>query len=77
MRRHNTLEVRLHSGTTDYSKITNFVDILCAVAYNQNKVVRAASTVTGFAKQHKLNSHYVGYINTRIQQFAGAAEENS
>lgn len=70
-RKHGTIEVRLHSGTTDIIKILNFVDILMCVAFNEKKTVRAATTVRGFAKQHGLSSYIESYIESRIRLFGG------
>jgi len=77
--KHRTIEVRLHSGTTNYQKILNFVDILIAVGYNDQRIVRGASTVNGFAKQHNLSRSLVDYIQQRTVQFGGTsiAEETT
>lgn len=72
-RRHGTIEVRLHSGTIDATKIINFVTILEKVAYNPTEIVRAASTVKGFVKQHNISSTLESYINERISKFSGVA----
>jgi hypothetical protein len=69
--RHSTIEVRLHSGTTNYTKIINFVDILIAVAYNSARIVRAATTVRGFIRQHDIPSYLGAYIEQRITLFGG------
>lgn len=74
-RKYRTIEVRLHSGTTDFTKITNFMDILSAVAYNETKIVRAASTVSGFVKQHKLSEQIKQYIDSRIRLFNNIIQE--
>lgn len=74
-RKYNTIEVRLHSGTTDFNKVVNFVDILSAVAYNEVRIARGATTVTGFAKQHKLPLHLVNYIFSRVALFNNISQE--
>ena len=71
--KHGTIEVRLHSGTTNFTKIINFVDILIAVGYNETKIVRAASTIAGFVKQHNLTSDIKAYIEQRIALFGGSS----
>jgi hypothetical protein len=74
-RKYKTIEVRLHSGTTDFTKITNFMDILSAVAYNETKIARASSTVAGFVKQHKLSDQIKEYISSRIKLFNSTVQE--
>jgi len=76
-RKYGTIEVRLHSGTTDFVKITNFVDILTAVGYNDKEIVRGASTVSGFVKQHKLPKHIESYIMQRIVLFGVSSQEEA
>lgn len=75
--RHRTLEVRLHTGTTDATKINNWIDILTAVAYNPKKIVRSASTLVGFAKQHSLSVYIQSYIKGRIALFSNSTQEES
>ena len=74
-RKYGTIEVRLHSGTTDFTKITNFMDILSAVAYNETKIVRSSSTVAGFVKQHNLSRELGEYITSRIRLFGDLVQE--
>lgn len=69
-----THEARLHSGTTDFAKISNFVEILMAVAYNPVKIVRGASTVAGFVKQHNI-TFMQSYIESRIRLFGGGTSQ--
>jgi len=76
-RKHGTIEVRLHSGTTDYTKITNFVDILIGVGYNDSKIARGATSVSGFIKQHKLPSYLGTYITSRIALFSSGTQEEA
>lgn len=73
-RRHGTIEVRLHSGTIDATKIINFVTILEKVAYNPVEISRAASTVKGFVKQHNIPTFLEAYINERINKFSGTSD---
>lgn len=70
LERHQTLEVRLHSGTIDARKILNFVKILRAIVEVQNKTLRAPVTVSGFARQVGLNSELKQYVQERINKFA-------
>lgn len=69
-RRHNTIEVRLHSGTVDAKKILNFVRLLELIAYNVKEVKRAASTLKGFVKQNNIPPALEAYITERISKFA-------
>lgn len=67
-----TLEVRLHSGTTDYVKIISFILILEAIVNKQDEIKRATSTVSGFVKQFSIPSELASYIQARVDKFASA-----
>jgi hypothetical protein len=73
-RKHNTIEVRLHSGTIDAVKIINFVTLLQHIAYSSKEIKRGASTVAGLVKQHELPSGLARYISERVSKFSGATE---
>lgn len=74
--RHTTLEVRLHSGTVDFTKIANFILILDKIASHPEVIRRSATTVSGFVKQWGLSSGLGGYIESRIEKFKAAHESN-
>ena len=67
--RHRTIEVRLHSGTIDSTKICNWLEILINIANKPDKVLRATAKVDTFCKQYGLNDTIKTYINERINKF--------
>lgn len=65
---HNTLEVRLHSGTVAYDKITSWCDILKAII----DCPAAAVPITKFSElvdTLKLSTQVAGHMKRRIQRF--------
>jgi hypothetical protein len=73
LRKHGTIEVRLHQGSTNFEKISNWIDFLYYTS-RAKKAVRNAKKVTN-VKQFK---NYVGrplhrisaYIDERIKAVA-------
>ncbi len=72
-RKFNTIEVRIHSGTVDYTKINNWCDILLSIVneteYNKLVLTRAPSTIKSFVKTFKLPNHLTEYMVIRERQF--------
>lgn len=67
--RHKTIEVRIHSGTVDFRKITAWVDILIAIVNKSEDVGVAARSVDGFINKFGIPSELKGYIEERITKF--------
>lgn len=67
--KHKTIEVRIHSGSTNFEKIFNWVCILLAIA-DKDKVYK--TTVTDpelFVKRFNLDDQILAYIKQRIAKF--------
>ena len=69
LRKHQTLEIRLHSGTLDRVKIVNWVHILLK-AVNAETIKKAPVTVTGLKRAIGLNASLSDYVDARIKRFA-------
>jgi hypothetical protein len=79
--RHSTIEIRMHSGTTNAMKITNWVKILCAIANKSQSIQSEIRNVRVFATEIGIPSDVVSYIESRIVKFknhtVGVENENN
>lgn len=74
--KYTTIETRLHAGTTDYVKITNWCDLLIGVMYSSGTVPKRALTkIDSIAKYFPVTSSMLQYIAQRVRQFANGSEE--
>jgi hypothetical protein len=64
---HKTIEVRLHSGTVNFTKISNWIRILYSVARHTGPI-RDAS-IEGLASELNWSASLVTYIVSRIKKF--------
>jgi hypothetical protein len=62
-----TIEVRLHSGSINFTKINNWIRILYSIARTEGSV--SAPTLEGFAAHLNWSASLVAYIVTRIRKF--------
>jgi len=67
--KHKTIEIRIHSGSTSFEKISNWVKILVAVASSTVKNPTEYVKTEAFAKCYYLDDAVLGYINDRIAKF--------
>jgi hypothetical protein len=67
--KHMTIEVRIHSGSTNFEKISKWVKILTSIVNLQERVVDTPTTVETFCAGYKLDADMQGYINKRIALF--------
>lgn len=72
MERHETIEVRLHSGSTNFTKITNWVKILVAIANHKRMFNVAVTKPEMFCKRFNLDDEMLSYIKERIAKFKDA-----
>lgn len=64
-----TLEVRLHSGSTNYRKLSNWVTILMSIANCTEMHTRAVNKPETFAERFGLDAAMVEYIKERVNKF--------
>ena len=58
LKKHKTIEVRLHSGTVDATKVNNWIDILSSIAYSKTPIVLFQESILQYIadRQIKFNS---------------------
>ena len=64
-----TLEVRLHSGSTNFTKISNWIKILTNIANDTTKYKKDVETPEEFCDRLHLNDEMLAYIKERISKF--------
>jgi hypothetical protein len=79
LREHNTIEVRMHSGTTDFTKISNFAKIVYAISRAKGTRFDALPTISDKVSLYKaidrverktgLSRDLRDYIASRSRQF--------
>lgn len=67
-KKYRTLELRMHSGTVNATKIINWVRLLLAII-NAPEIVRAPTTMKGFRKVVNISDELAEYIENRIKKF--------
>lgn len=72
MYRHSTIEVRIHAGSLNFTKINNWVKLLTKIADNKEipKMQRSPNKFDNFAKKIKLTKDLTDYVNERIMTHA-------
>lgn len=68
--KHKTLEIRGHSGTTDATKIINWIRLLKIIMDKPNR--REVLTVENMIERFKLDTDLVEYVNIRAAKFSNA-----
>lgn len=66
---HNTIELRLHSGSTNALKINNWIKILCKVADKKEKAAVRAAVPMDLANLFGIDLDVVSYVEQRIEKF--------
>lgn len=69
LNRHNTIEIRIHSGSTNFEKISNWVKILTSIVSLTNKVETEAAKPETFCEYYGLDNNILEYIKERIAKF--------
>lgn len=67
--KHKTIEIRLHSGSLNATKINNWVNILTAIVDRADAVGKTITSAKGLQEQFGINDTLVEYINTRTEKF--------
>jgi hypothetical protein len=62
-----TIEIRLHSGTVSFTKISNWIRILYSIARSEGRV--SEHTIEAYASKFNWSAGLVAYIVTRIKKF--------
>lgn len=73
--KYKTIEVRLHSSTTDFQKITNWIDICLIAMYQKDKATSIISRLSDFCFVFDVPEHLITYMESRIEKFANIAVE--
>lgn len=66
-RRHRTIEIRLHSGTTDFNKIKNWIEILKVV--QNSHITSKITTLQKFYDKTNLPDELIQYLEQRVNKF--------
>jgi hypothetical protein len=76
LRKHRTIEVRMHSGTTQYEKIFNWVRVLHTIARGEKRlsVKKAENTLMALATLGMPND-LNAWVLSRVEQFTGKQAE--
>lgn len=69
--KHNTIEIRMHSGTVQANKINNWIDLLLLIIAKKEPVKKATSTLRAFIKQYDIDAELGVYIAERMAKFVG------
>jgi hypothetical protein len=69
--KHNTIEIRMHSGTVQADKINKWIDLLLLIIAKKELVKKATSTLRAFIKQYDIDADLGVYIAERMAKFIG------
>lgn len=69
--KHKTIEVRLHSGTTSFEKIKNWVELLICIKnrYDRKRPFTGVNNFQRFMDVLALPPHLTAYYDKRLQKF--------
>ena len=67
VRKFGTIEVRLHSGTTNYEKITNWIDLIWTISRCKKMGNNVANTIEELVELTKLSDKQIGYVYDRTK----------
>lgn len=69
LRKHKTIEIRLHSGTTNFNKISNWIDLIYLISRSPKLTSNKVSDLTELTSKVALPESLIGYIASRISTF--------
>ena len=77
--KYNTIEIRLHAGTTEYLKIANWVDLVYGVMYSAvQPPKRSMTSVRSFFRTfQEVPTSLMEYVVERINRFSDSSIEES
>jgi len=67
--KHKTIEIRIHSGTIDYIKVTNWIELLLSVVNCEKKHVKNFISLKSFCETFSIPEALREYIKERIEKF--------
>ena len=67
--RHNTLEIRIHSGTLNFEKVNNWLQIILAIANYDDLILHNIISPCVFCTCFGLDDEMFQYIDKRINRF--------
>lgn len=67
---HNTIEIRFHHGSVDYSEIKNWIDILVKIANYSDKIGQTVNDASQMKEQLQVEDNVVEFIQDRLKRFA-------
>lgn len=71
-----TIEVRLHSGTTDFEKISNWIAVLHSIAFSNKRLPKQVAGISGetfvnsYASKLSWTDSVRAYVLARVNRFA-------
>lgn len=75
IKKHNTIECRIHSGTIEFTKITNWITILNKIANKQKRIVKNFVSLANFCKEFDIEMDLKFYIQQRMEKFSPGDDE--
>ena len=72
--KYKTIEIRLHSGTTQYEKISNWVKIIDGI---KNSTMSQDGTWETFYKSINASAELIQYIKTRVEKFSDSSQSEA
>jgi len=69
-RKYNTVEIRIHAGTINPTKIINWIKLLVAIVNTRELVKRSPSKLSTFINKFNIDLTLALYISQRIELFA-------
>ena len=76
LREHNTLEIRIHSGTLSAAKVVNWVDLLVAIV-DGKEMKRTFSKPKSLARHLGISETLGRYMAERVEMFAAPSAETN
>jgi hypothetical protein len=74
--KYQTIEVRLHSSTTDYEKINNWIDILLTIMYTKEKPALFATSLDALCMLYNIPERLIEYMEKRENKFKETVRVN-
>lgn len=69
MQRHKTIEIRIHSGTINYKKIVNWINLLLLIVQTRKTITEPQFNFNTIVKEFKLTKSLANYIKLRLKKF--------